>query len=76
MSYNLLILLKYREIQRNTSKARKIIARWAHNPKVGGSNPPPATNNKNNILRFLKEPLKGSFFYAFQGLKWTHVDRF
>ncbi len=20
------------------------VARWAHNPKVGGSNPPPATN--------------------------------
>src|ERR1022692_3180367 len=22
-----------------------LIARWAHNPKVGGSNPPPATNS-------------------------------
>jgi hypothetical protein len=21
-----------------------LVARWAHNPKVGGSNPPPATN--------------------------------
>jgi hypothetical protein len=23
-----------------------LVARWAHNPKVGGSNPPPATNLK------------------------------
>src|SRR5580765_9021728 len=23
-----------------------LVARWAHNPKVGGSNPPPATNSK------------------------------
>src|ERR1700726_1958101 len=23
-----------------------LVARWAHNPKVGGSNPPPATNPK------------------------------
>jgi hypothetical protein len=23
-----------------------LVARWAHNPKVGGSNPPPATNFK------------------------------
>jgi hypothetical protein len=22
---------------------RAVVARWAHNPKVGGSNPPPAT---------------------------------
>jgi hypothetical protein len=22
------------------------LARWAHNPKVGGSNPPPATRNR------------------------------
>ena len=21
----------------------QLVARWAHNPKVGGSNPPPAT---------------------------------
>src|SRR5690349_13951931 len=25
------------------------VARWAHNPKVGGSNPPPATNNSDII---------------------------
>ena len=23
-----------------------LVARWAHNPKVGGSNPPPATNGR------------------------------
>ena len=26
-----------------------LVARWAHNPKVGGSNPPPATNIRNNL---------------------------
>src|SRR6185436_9565396 len=25
------------------------VARWAHNPKVGGSNPPPATNFTDRI---------------------------
>jgi hypothetical protein len=25
------------------------VARWAHNPKVPGSNPGPATNNGNNL---------------------------
>ena len=24
----------------------RLVARWAHNPEVGGSNPPSATNNK------------------------------
>ncbi len=29
-----------------TRKSRDgaVVARWAHNPKVGGSSPPPATN--------------------------------
>ena len=26
-----------------------LVARWAHNPKVGGSNPPPATNLFNQL---------------------------
>jgi hypothetical protein len=26
-----------------------LVARWAHNPKVGGSNPPPATNPLNHF---------------------------
>jgi hypothetical protein len=29
-----------------------LVARWAHNPKVGGSNPPPATNSLNNLQSF------------------------
>ena len=37
-----------------------LVARWAHNPKVGGSNPPPATNLSGNVLfgklaRYLQE---------------------
>src|SRR5438445_1852100 len=31
-----------------------LVARWAHNPKVGGSNPPPATNLKPFRLRCLR----------------------
>ncbi len=27
-----------------------VAARWAHNPKVGGSNPPPATEQKPQTL--------------------------
>jgi hypothetical protein len=30
-----------------------LVARWAHNPKVGGSNPPPATN----FIRVLRAPI-------------------
>ena len=29
---------------RKTSRDGAVVARWAHNPKVGGSSPPPATN--------------------------------
>src|SRR5258708_38640956 len=29
-----------------------LVARWAHNPKVGGSNPPPATNSINHLAGF------------------------
>ena len=37
-----------------------LVARWAHNPKVGGSNPPPATKpSQNNFFQFtLFEPSK------------------
>jgi hypothetical protein len=27
------------------------VARWAHNPKVGGSNPPPATREIKGLAR-------------------------
>ena|SRR5579863_2529809 len=30
-----------------------LVARWAHNPKVGGSNPPPATNLSKHFQPFL-----------------------
>jgi hypothetical protein len=29
-----------------------LVARWAHNPKVGGSNPPPATKHLFTPQRF------------------------
>ena len=31
-----------------------LVARWAHNPKVGGSNPPPATTPKLHFVNHLK----------------------
>ena len=31
------------------------LARWAHNPKVGGSNPPPATNSIIGIRRGIEQ---------------------
>jgi hypothetical protein len=33
-----------------------LVARWAHNPKVGGSNPPPATNKINWLHGFSSFP--------------------
>ena len=36
-----------------------LVARWAHNPKVGGSNPPPAT---------LKTRLYGGFFIGLKNI--------
>src|SRR5213594_798178 len=42
------VLLDTREcgayIWRSVAGWSSPVARWAHNPKVGGSNPPPATN--------------------------------
>src|SRR5208337_3646785 len=40
-----------------------LVARWAHNPKVGGSNPPPATNA---IIE-----LRGVWIFDC-GLKWSN----
>src|SRR5271154_3165961 len=40
-----------------------LVARWAHNPKVGGSNPPPATNA---IIE-----LRGIWIFDC-GLKWSN----
>ncbi len=31
---------------RKTSRGGAVVARWAHNPKVAGSSPAPATNKK------------------------------
>src|SRR6266852_4157596 len=33
-----------------------LVARWAHNPKVGGSNPPPATNELIESKQVKREP--------------------
>jgi hypothetical protein len=31
------------------------VARWAHNPKVGGSNPPPATKSIKGLRSFFRD---------------------
>ncbi len=38
-----------------------LVARWAHNPKVVGSNPTPATNKIKDLRQ------RKSFFYAQKG---------
>jgi hypothetical protein len=41
-----------------------LVARWAHNPKVGGSNPPPATKNSYKIKEIKREPTSAPLFFA------------
>ena len=36
------------ESGQHLTRGGAVAARWAHNPKVGGSNPPPATRTKPN----------------------------
>ena len=33
------------------SRGRAVVARWAHNPKVAGSNPAPATKFLSNVYK-------------------------
>ncbi len=33
-------------LHRNKLRGGAVVARWAHNPKVGGSNPPSATKKR------------------------------
>ena len=50
--FDLMFISRYHQ----TAGWSSLVARWAHNPKVGGSNPPPATNG---IIR-LREILQGA----------------
>ena len=36
-------ILDLKKIEQDVSRDGAVVARWAHNPKVGGSSPPPAT---------------------------------
>jgi hypothetical protein len=40
------VLYLIREMMKITAGWSSPVARWAHNPKVSGSNPDPATNYK------------------------------
>src|SRR5579871_1727431 len=52
-----------------------LVARWAHNPKVGGSNPPPATNICNHLgALFLSALSKLSVNCPYsQAQKWPDI---
>src|SRR5208282_4255805 len=41
-----------------------LVARWAHNPKVGGSNPPPATKFRLKTSKLKGADFKAPFFFA------------
>ena len=53
---------------KNTSRGGAVVARWAHNPKVGGSSPPPATKKakSKDLVFFLFILKKVSNFVARQ----------
>jgi 5-methylcytosine-specific restriction endonuclease McrA len=42
-----------------------LVARWAHNPKVGGSNPPPATKTPKKRRDLRQAAECGHFFWPF-----------
>ena len=46
--------------QNNILRGGAVVARWAHNPKVAGSNPTPATKKKpcTKVQGFFAEPLQ------------------
>ena len=53
------------------------VARWAHNPKVVGSNPAPATKAKTShvCVRFFFMPLLAkACFQASRGIKKTQAE--
>ena len=56
------------------------VARWAHNPKVAGSNPAPATNITDRVRFLLRSALRGSQHlaeisdYLQQRIAWWNYD--
>ena len=55
-----LFLRQFYVLTRLYRGVEQLVARWAHNPKVGGSSPPSATNEIKNVSSFL--------FYIFNNL--------
>ena len=55
------------------------VARRAHNPKVGGSNPPPATNNKKHLSQigvfFIIHYTKADISYCLSVMRPASVAR-
>src|SRR3990167_4403141 len=49
--------LKNKVYYKTTARWSSLVARWAHNPKVGGSNPSRATN-KDGVFPASKRPLQ------------------
>ena len=55
-----------------------VVARWAHNPKVGGSNPPSATNQKPWRKAqgfFVYSPKKACFLKGWEQKNLSRVKR-
>src|ERR1700722_15459706 len=47
-----------------TAGGSSLVARWAHNPKVGGSNPPPATKQLLATQRLESFSLSSRFLFC------------
>ena len=45
----------------------RLLRSWAHNPKVVGSNPTPATNVMSRDIGKARTPFQGSGFLFFRG---------
>ena len=43
----------FASVLKTASRGGAVVARWAHNPKAGGSIPSPATLRRTNVLLFL-----------------------
>ena len=65
-SFNIIAVARYLKThylctcKNDTSRDGAVVARWAHNPKVGGSSPPPATKKNPEIF--------SGFFFHFPPL--------
>jgi hypothetical protein len=62
---------------KNIPRDGAVVARWAHNPKVAGSSPAPATQNSRTLVRLfvfkLKYPKEIAFNLSYNMLYIKHI---